>query len=102
MVLVKCIKNARVCVLALFLMLLATSAMAFGIPSAASLDPKETKLKTCMLQEAQRALANGTLTKDNVESQAVKVAKSCATKTAIKSDNTTVQLATTVIKELLK
>lgn len=83
-------------------MLLASSAMAFGIPSAASLDPKEAKLKTCMLQEAQQALAKGTLNKDNIESQAAKIAASCATKTAVKNDSATVQLATTVIKGLLK
>ena len=82
--------------------LLASSAMAFGIPSDASLDPKDAKLKACMSQEAQKALANGTLTKDNIESQATKIAQSCATKATVKSDNTTVQLATTVIKGLMK
>ena len=81
-------------------MLLANSAMAFSLPSTASLDPKETKLKVCMLQEAEQNLAAGTLTKDNIE--AVKIAASCATKAAIKHDDSTVQLAATVIKGLLK
>lgn len=79
-------------------MLLANSAMAFSLPSTASLDPKETKLKVCMLQN----LAAGTLTKDNIDAQAVKIAASCATKAAIKHDDSTVQLAATVIKGLLK
>ena len=83
-------------------MLLANSAMAFSLPSTASLDPKEAKLKACMLQEAEQNLAAGTLTKDNIDSQAVKIAASCATKAAIKPDASTVQLAATVIKGLLK
>ena len=52
-------------------MLLANSAMAFSLPSTASLDPKEAKLKVCMLQEAEQNLAAGTLTKDNIDAQAV-------------------------------
>ena len=83
-------------------MLLANSAMAFSLPSTASLDPKETKLKVCMLQEAEQNLAAGTLTKDNIDAQAVKIAASCATKAAIKHDDSTDQLAATVIKGLLK
>lgn len=83
-------------------LLLASSAMAFDIPSASSLDPKQAKLKTCMLQEAQQSLAKVTLTKDNIETQAAKIAASCATKSALKNDAATVQLATTVIKGLLK
>ena len=55
-----------------------------------------------MLQEAEQNLAAGTLTKDNIDSQAVKIAASCATKAAIKHDDSTVQLAATVIKGLLK
>lgn len=84
------------------IMLLANSAMAFSIPSADSLNLKETKMKACMLQEAQQSLAKGTLTKDNIETQAAKIAASCATKQAVKQDAETVQLATTVIKSLLK
>lgn len=83
-------------------LLLTSSAMAFELPSVGSLDPKQAKLKTCMLQEAQQALTKGTLTKDNIETQATKIAASCATKSALKNDTATVQLATTVIKELLK
>ncbi len=86
----------------LSVMLITSTAMAFDLPSAGSLDPKQAKLKTCMLQEAQQALAKGTLTKDNIETQAAKIAASCATKSALKNDAATVQLATTVIKGLLK
>lgn len=82
--------------------IVATSAMAFDLPSVPSLDSGETKLKACMLQEAQQALEKGTLTKDNIDSQAAKIATSCATKAAIKQDSSTVQLAVTVIKGLLK
>lgn len=56
-------------------MLLANSAMAFSLPSTASLDPKEAKLKVCMLQEAEQNLAAGTLTKDNIDAQAVTLKK---------------------------
>lgn len=80
--------------------LLTSSAMAFTIPSA--VNPNEAKLKTCMLQEAQQELAKGTLTKDNIDSQAAKIAASCATKAAVKNDAATLQLATVVIKGLVK
>lgn len=83
-------------------MIVTTSVMAFDIPSAPSLDTGEAKLKTCMMQEAQQALAKGTLTKENIDSQAAKIAASCATKTAVKHDASTVQLAATVIKGLMK
>ncbi|MBQ8677392.1 MAG: hypothetical protein IJ529_02845 [Alphaproteobacteria bacterium] len=82
-------------------MLTANTAMAFDIPSIASLDPKQATLKTCMLQEAQQALTKGTLTKDNIETQAAKIAASCATKSALKNDSATVQLAINVIKGLM-
>lgn len=83
-------------------MLLANSAMAFTIPSADSFNSKETQMKACMLQEAQQALAKGTLSKDNIDSQAAKIAASCAAKAAVKNDAATIQLATVVIKGLLK
>jgi len=86
----------------LSIMLLTSTAMAFDMPSAGFLDSNQAKLKTCMLQEAQQALAKGALTKDNIETQAAKIAASCATKSALKNDAATVQLATTVIKGLLK
>lgn len=82
--------------------LLLTSAMAFDLPSAPSLDTKEAQMKACMLQEAQQALSKGTLTKDNIETQAAKIAASCAAKAAVKNDAAKIQLATTVIKGLLK
>lgn len=84
------------------IILLTGTAMAFGLPSVGSLDVNQAKLKTCMLEQAQQALAGGTLTKDNVETQAVEIAKSCATKSALKNDAATVKLATTVIKSLMK
>lgn len=88
---------------ALLALLLSTSAAkAFSIPSVGSFDSKETQLKACMVQEAQQALLNGTLTKNNIDSQAVKIATSCATKVSVKQDDASVQLATTVIKGLLK
>ena len=83
-------------------MIVTTSAMAFDIPSAPSLDTGEAKLKTCMMQEAQQALSKGTLTKDNIETQAAKIAASCAAKAPVKNDAAKIQLATTVIKGLLK
>ena len=83
-------------------MLLTATAMAFDLPSAPSLDTKEAQMKACMLQEAQQALTKGTLTKDNVDSQAAQIAASCASKNAVSSNPATVQLATTVIKGLLK
>lgn len=83
-------------------MLLANSASAFTLPSPSAFDPKETKMKTCILQEAEQALTKGILTKDNIDTQASKIAASCAVKNAVKNDNATVVLATTIIKGLLK
>ena len=86
----------------LFTMLLSGSVLAFTLPSPSVIDPKETKMKTCILQEAKQAFAQGALTKDNIDAQATKIAASCAAKTAIKNDAATVQLATTIIKSILK
>ena len=83
-------------------MSLATSSMAFSLPAVDSLDAKDAKLKACMLQEAQKALANGSLTKATVDKQATLIAETCATASAIKSNPETVQLAVTVINGLLK
>ncbi len=80
---------------------LTTSAMAFSIPTT-TLNPKNVKLKTCMLQEAKQALEKGVLKKDNIQAEATKIATTCAAQVALKVDNTTVELATTVIKGLLK
>ena len=81
---------------------LTTSAMAFSIPTTTTLNPKNVKLKTCMLQEAKQALEKGILKKDNIEAEATKIATTCAAQVALKVDNTTIELATTVIKSLLK
>lgn len=81
---------------------LANSALAFNIPTPTSINPDETKLKACILQEAQQALIKGTLTKDNLNDQATKIAAACATKNAIKQDDNTVKLAVVVINSLLK
>ena len=83
-------------------MLVAANAMAFDLPSVPSADAKEAQMKSCIMQEAQQALTKGTLSKDNIDSQAAKIAASCATKLAVTSDNATVQTAITVIKNLLK
>lgn len=81
------------------IVLFTSSAMAFNLPSV---DSKEAKLKACMLQEAKQALVKGTLNKDNIETQATTIAASCAAKSALKNDPATVELATTVIKSVLK
>ena len=86
----------------LSVILLTNAAMAFSLPSAGSLDPKQAKLKTCMLQEAQKALDKGSLTKANIDEQAAKIAASCAAKSALKNDDATAKLAVIVIKGLLK
>ena len=83
-------------------MVLTTSAMAISLPSVNSINPNETKLKACMLQQAQDSLSKGTLNKDNMEAQAAKIAASCAAKNALKNDDATVQLSIAVIKTLLK
>lgn len=83
-------------------MLLASAAMALSLPGADSINPNEAKLKTCIAQEAQAALVKGVLTKDNIDNQAAKIAANCATKAAVKNDSATLNLATTVIKGLLK
>ena len=83
-------------------MFLTAAAMAFDLPSAPSIDTKEAQMKACMLQEAQQALAKGALTKDNVDTQAAQIAASCASKNAVSNNSATIQLATTVIKGLLK
>ena len=83
-------------------MLLTSAAMALSLPGADSINPNEAKLKTCIAQEAQAALVKGVLTKDNIDNQAAKIAANCATKAAVKSDPTTVKLATKIIRDLLK
>ena len=44
----------------------------------------------------------GILKKDNIEAEATKITTTCAAQVALKVDNTTIELATTVIKSLLK
>lgn len=88
--------------LVLSLILLTNSAQAFSLPTSDSLNTNESQLKTCILQEAKNALTAGILTKDNINSQAAKIAAACATKATVKNDTSTLQLATTIINGLLK
>lgn len=76
-----------------------TSAMAFSLPKV---DSNQAKLNACITQEAQQALAKGSLTKANIDKQAEKIATTCATKLALKNDPATTQLAVTIISGLVK
>lgn len=81
---------------------MATSAGAFSLPKADVSDNK-IKLNKCLMDEGQKQLLNGKLTKDTIESVAKDVAATCATKLALnESDETTVKLATEVLKNLIK
>lgn len=77
----------------------AGSAMAFSLPSV---DANQTKLSTCITQEAKQALIAGSLTSANIKQQAESIAAACALKLAQTKSPETVTLATTIISGLVK
>ena len=79
-----------------------TSASALSLPKA-DMNADKVKLNKCLMEEGQRQLLAGKLTKDTVSTVAKDVAKTCTTKLALKgNDAETVQLATEVLKKLVK
>ena len=92
----------KVLVATLIALTMATSANAFSLPKA-DIGTEKVKLNKCLMEEGQKQLLAGKLTKDTVESAAIEVAATCTTKLALKGNNeATVKLATEVLKKLVK
>ena len=89
-------------VVSLVALTMATSAGAFSLPKA-DIGGDKVKLNKCLMEEGQKQLVAGKLTKDTIEPVAKDVAATCATKLALKGNNeATVKLATEVLKKLVK
>lgn len=81
---------------------MATTAGAFSLPKA-DVGSEKVKLNKCLMEEGQKQLIAGKLTKDTIEPVAKDVAATCTTKLALKGNNAeTVKLATEVLKKLVK
>ena len=89
-------------VVSLLALTMATSAGAFSLPKA-DVGGDKIKLNKCLMEEGQKQLLAGKLTKDTIEPVAKDVAATCATKLALKGSNEeTVKLAAEVLKKLVK
>lgn len=80
-------------------MMMATSALAFSLDGITN--PKEAKLQTCMMSEAKKAIATGSVTSANVEKKAAEVAAICAASESMDVDPAMVKSAAQILKSLL-
>lgn len=79
-----------------------TNAGAFSLPKA-DIDGNKIKLNKCLAEEGQKQLIAGKLTKANIDAVAKDIATICATKLALNTNDTaTVELATEVLKKIVK
>ena len=89
-------------VVSLIALTMATSAGAFSL-SKADIGGDKVKLNKCLMEEGQKQLLTGKLTKDTVEAVAKDVAATCTAKLALKGNNAeTVKLAIEVLRKLVK
>ena len=92
----------KLLVVSLVALTMATSAGSFSLPKA-DMGGDKIKLNKCLMEEGQKQLLAGKLTKDTIEPVAKDVAATCTTKLALKGSNeATVKLATEVLKKLVK
>ena len=92
----------KLLVVSLVALTMATSAGAFSLPKA-DVGGDKIKLNKCLMEEGQKQLLAGKLTKNTIEPVAKDVAATCATKLALKGSNEeTVKLAAEVLKKLVK
>ena len=71
--------------------------------SGTNVDSSKVRLHTCLMEEGQKQLANGSLTTGTLTSIAKEISAICVAKLALNGSSTeTVQLATEVLKTLVK